>query len=224
MIARIRAKGGAYDSVVFAIYHYETYSEALVFDREGTSLKRERFFTRISHRLRINIFIFDTKAENWVERDGEEGYDWLLGRESDEKVFARCKELQAQICVPEWFELKDSSDVEGLISATTGLHDAYVKKIYQRGEKHFIRFAAWSCEVLFELTGNFETNLCEGYGNMPIGDDYPLIGETSVFFEDGKVCWTDYEEAKSFSDRDKFECAYFLAEKIRWKFTLTNKG
>ena len=224
MLARIRTKNGFYDSAVFAIYDHKTYTEALVFDREENYLKRERFTSHISHGIRINIFIFDTKKEHWIKKGKNEGYDWLLGHEADEGILERCKEIQAHICVPEWFEIKNADDVEGLISATTGLHDAYVKKIYKRGEKLYLRFAAWSCEVLFELTGEPETNLCEGYGHMSIGNEYPLIDETSVFFEDGKVCWADFEGAHSFADLDKYECAYFLAEKIRWKFTLTETG
>ena len=224
MIARIREKDGCYDSAVFAVYDHKNYAEVLVFDKEGRELKRVPFTSIIGHSIRIDVFIYDMRTENWVKKGKSEGYDWLLGHESDDDVFERCKEVQATIHVPEWFEIRNSDDVEGLISATTGLHDAYVKKIYRRGEKLYLHFSAWSCEVLFELTGSPETNLCEGYGHMSIGNEYPLIDETSVFFEDGKVCWTDYENAHSFADRDKYGCAYFLAEKIRWKFTLTNKA
>ena len=222
MIARIREKDGCYDSAVFAIYNHKSYAEALVFDRDGRKLKRVPFTSLIGHGIRIDVFIFDTRKEQWVKKGTDEGYDWLLGHEDDYDVLERCKEIQANIHVPEWFEIRNEDDVEGLISATMGLHDAYVKKIDRRGEKLYLRFAAWSCEVLFELTGRPETNLCEGYGHMSIGDEYPLINETSVFFEDRKVCWTDYENAHSFADRDKYGCAYFLAEKIRWNFTLTD--
>ncbi len=223
MIARIRENGGDYDSAVFAIFDHKDYAEVLVFDREGRYLKRVPFVS-ITRRSRIDVFIFDTRTENWVQKENTEGYDWFLGHEDDEDILKRCKEIQSNIRVPEWFEIKNSDDVEGLISATTGLHDSYVKKIYWRSGKLYLRFAAWSCEVLFELTGSPETNLIEGYGHMSIGDEYPLIFETSVFFEDGKVCWTDLEGVQSFAERDKKECAYFLAEKIRWKFTLTNKA
>ncbi len=221
MIARIRAKDGAYDSAVFAVYNDKDDAGVLVLDREGLALQRVHWTSIIDHYIRIDVFPFDVRSENWVKQGQNEGYAWVLGHENEEETLRRCKKIQENIRAPEWFELKDQDDVEGLISATTGLHDAYVKKIYRRGKKLYLRFSAWSCEVLFELTGNPETNLCEGYGNMEIGDEYPLIDEASVFFEDGKVCWTDYENAKSFADRDKYECAYFLAERIRWKFTLT---
>lgn len=221
MIARIRTKDGFYDSAVFAIYDHKTYAEALVFDQAKNALQCVRFVSNGRHGMRINVFIFDTRTENWVKKGKNEGYDWLLGHKIDDALLERCREIQAKVNVPEWFEIENQDDVDGLIGATTGLHDAHVKKMYRRGGKLYIRFAAWSCEVLFELTGNPDTNLCEGYGNMMIGDEYPLIFETSVFFEDGKVCWTDYEGARSFAERDKYECAYFLAEKIRWKFTLT---
>lgn len=224
MIARIRDGKGHYDSAVFEILDHDSYAEALVFDRDKLCLKHKSFFTKTARGTRLDVFIFDLKTENWVKKDKSEGYEWLLGREIDQTVLNRCKDIQAKIKVPEWFEIKNNDDVEGLINAATGLHDAYVKKIYKRGEKLFIRFAAWSCEVLFELTGNPETNLVEGYGNMHIGDEYPLILETGVFFEDGKICWTDFEGTQSFAERDKYGCAYFEAEKIRWKFTLTSTG
>ena len=224
MIARIRAKNGSYDSVVFAIFDHETYTEALVFNQEMTALTRVPFTSHIRHGLRINVFIFDTKEENWVKDGKNEGYDWLLGRDMDAKLLARCQEIQSKVHTPAWFELKNQQDVDNLISATTGLHDAYVKKIYKRGNKLFLRFVGWSCEVLFELTGEPETNLIEGYGHMSIGDDYPLILDISVFFENGKVCWTDFEGAHSFAERDKYECAYVLADRIRWKFRLTPDG
>lgn len=221
MIARIRTEDGSYDSAVFAIYDHKDHAEALVFDEEGRDLRRVPFTSIIGRSIRIDVFIFDVRTENWVKEGRNEGYDWLLDHENDERITERCREIQAHVAVPKWFEIKDKDDVAGLIEATAGLHDAYVKKIDTEDGKLYLLFAAWSCEVLFELTGNPETNLCEGYGNMSIGDDYPLIYETSVFFEDGKICWTDYEGAHSFADRDKFKCAYFLAEKIRWKFTLT---
>lgn len=221
MLARIRDGGGSYDSVVFAIYNHKTYSEALVFDSENRALKLKNFFARTSKGTRLDVFIFDLKTEDWVKSGEDEGYAWLLGREIDQTILNRCLKIQQKMDVPGWLALKNAGDADGLISATTGLHDAYVKKIYSRGKKLYIRFAAWSCEVLFELTGDPQTNLVEGYGNMAIGDSYPLIFETSVFFEDGKVCWTDYEDAHSFADRDKYECVYFAAEEIRWKFVLT---
>ena len=224
MIARIRAGNGFYDSAVFAVYDHKDHAEVLVFDHEGQHLKRVSFTSIIDHGIRIDVFIFDTRAENWVKKGENEGYDWLLGHEDEEETLKRCKQIQADIRAPEWFELKDEDDVKGLISATTGLHDAYVKKMYEKDGKLYLLFGAWSCEVLFELAGSPETNLCEGYGHMSIGNEYPLIDETSVFFEDGKVCWTDYENVHSFADRDKKGCAYFLAEKIRWKFTLTATG
>lgn len=224
MIARIRTKDGAYDSAVFAIYDHGSFAEVLVFDREARSLQRVRFTSKIRHGIRIDVFIFDTRTENWVKDGKNEGYDWLLGREIDAEILAKCREIQSKIKVPSWFELQNQDDVEGLISATTGLHDAYVQKMYRRGGKLYIRFSAWSCEVLFELTGDPETNLIKDYGHISIGNAYPLIDWTSVFFEDGKVCWTDWEGTKCFAELDKSEQGYFLAEKIRWKFTLTATG
>ena len=153
MIARIRAKGGCYDSSVFAIYDHKNYAEALVFDQDGRELKRVPFTSIIGHSIRIDVFIFDTRTENWVKRGKNEGYVWLLGHEEDDDALERCKEIQANIRVPEWFEIRDRNDVEALISATTGLHDAYVKKSTKREKSSIFaspRGAAKCCLSLRE--------------------------------------------------------------------------
>ncbi len=222
MIARVRTESGFYDSVVFAIFYNKNDSEAVVFDEGMTALKRVRFNSICGHSIRRDVFLFDTREESWFRTEDKEGFDWLLGRALDDTLLDRCKGLQAQVNTPEWLDLKTQEDVDGMCDATVGLHDGYVKKIYRIGDKLYIRFTAWSCEVLFELTGSPETNLIVGYGHMSIGNEYPLIDDSSVFFENGKICWTDDFQVRSLADLKLSRPAYFLAEHIRWRLTLTS--
>lgn len=222
MIARIRTENGFYDSAVFAIYHHKNYSEALIFNNEGSGLKLQRFDDSSSGHILICVFIYDIRTENWIQNEQAEGYSWILGQQITDKILMRCKNIQSRIHAREWFEIEDKADADGLLNAATFFHDAYVKDIYRNGETLCILFGAWSCEVLFVLEGNVATNLVKGYGGTTIGDEFPLIYEASVFFENGKIFWADYDEIKSFEQLEQYNCRYFSAEKVKWKFTLTD--
>ena len=222
MIARIRTENGFYDSAVFAIFYQTNYSEALVFDNEYKRLKLQRFEDSSSGHILICVFIYDVRTEDWIQNEQAEGYSWILGQEITDKILTHCKDIQSQIQFREWFEIKDKTDADGLLNAATYFHDAYVKDIYRNGETLCILFGAWSCEVLIVLEGNIATNLVKGYGGTEIDGGYPLIYESSVFFENGKIFWADYDEIKSFEQLEQYGCCYFSAEKVKWKFTLTD--
>ena len=96
MIARIRTESGFCDSAVFAIYDYKDHAEALVLDREGQHLKRVSFTSIIGRGIRIDVFIFDMRAENWVKKGNNEGYAWPLGHEDEEEILKRCKKMSGQ--------------------------------------------------------------------------------------------------------------------------------
>lgn len=224
MIARIRTENGFYDSAVFAIYYHKNYSEALVFNKEGSGLILKQFEDSSSGHILICIFIYDIRTEDWTQNDQAEGYSWILGREITDEILTRCKNIQSRITAREWFEIKDKADADGLLNAATYFHDAYVKNIYRNGETLCILFEAWSCEVLFVLEGNAATNLVEGYGGTMIDDEYPLIFDSSIFFENGKIFWADCDEIESFEQLEEYGCCYFSAEKVKWKFTLTDKA
>ena len=224
MTARILTDDEWYDSIVFAIYDTEKCYEALVFDKTFTKLTRVKMSESHIHIYR-KVFIYDIRVQDWVVRDGEEGYEWILSANDVNDVLEKCKSLQDAVKNTKFIELKDEDDISGLMSAAVGFHDAYVADIYNKDNRQYILFHAWSVDVLFELEGDIETNLIVGYGNMLIGDDYPIILDSSMFKERGKYCWTDYEEVTSLEglERAKPDVAYFIADKVRWTFTPTNE-
>lgn len=222
MIARIRTSTGFYDSAVFAIYYHAKYYEVLVFDKKGNKLKLQRSDVSCSDKILICVFIYDIRTENWTKTPQAEGYDWILGHEITYDVLERCKNIQSQIPSPEWFEIKDQADADGLLRAATYFHYAYVKDIFYIGERLCILFKAWSCEVLFSLEGNATTNLVKGFGNIRIDDAFPFIYDSAVFLEDGKIYWTDNEETDSFEEIEQEVRYYFSAEKVKWKLRLTD--
>ncbi len=214
---------------MFAIYDTEDCYEALVFDKTLTKLIRVKTTESNIHIFR-KVFIYDIRVQNWVVRDGEEGYkeegyEWILSAGDLSNVMERCKGLQADVKYIEFFIPKDDDDIRGLLTAAEDFHDATVGDIYVKDGKLYILFNAWSVDVLFELEGNVETNLIVGYGNMEIGDDYPIILCASMFKEGERYCWTDYEAVTSFEilAREKPDIAYFIADKVRWTLTPRNE-
>ena len=222
MIARILTDDGWYDSIVFAIYYSRHYDEALVFDKTYSELTRVKMTQTDSNgHTHIKVFIYDERVQDWVKRDEGEGYDWILSAQLNDDLLAKCKRLQEAVTTPDMFDLNDDDDIRGLMSAATGFHDSYVSDMYNADGKQYIEFAAWGAKILFELEGNVETNLTIGYGHEWIDDEYPLIFDCSIFKENGRFCWVDWEEIKSFDQlfNPEYKERCFIADKVKWRLT-----
>ena len=225
MIAKIKTDKGIYDSIVFAIFKNGWESEALVFNQDYTYVQKVPMYKIIDSKIYREVFIYNTDEDgDWVNDEKYEGYTWILenlDKVNDTAIFDKCKILQASVKDCDWFEIKDKSDIDGLMCVAIGFHDSYVKNIYVENEKQYIHFnTTWGCEILFELDGNAETNLVKGLGHMMIGDDYPLILDSSMFFDNNLIYWVDDDRFDSSADLDKSEYYYFCANRIKWKLII----
>ena len=228
MIARIKTENGFYDSTVFAILNDGwKKSKVLVFSQDFTALQTVDMYS-IKKGYHVNVFVYNTeKGNNWVCDKKAEGYDWALKilapkfsitQTVGSDILEKCRTLQATVKDFDWSEIKTEADIDGLMWASFGFHDSYVKDIYIRDGKQYILFdTTWDCEILFELDGNFETNLFKDYGHIAIGNDYPLISDSSMFFESNLIYWVDEDGIKSSSDFDKEDFRYFCANRVKWK-------
>ncbi|MCH5152238.1 MAG: hypothetical protein J1F65_06270 [Clostridiales bacterium] len=242
MIARIKTDNGFYNSIVFAIFENGWKSEAIIFNKDNTALQTVRMYTTTKRSIERNVFIYNAeKNKDWVEKDKVEGYDWvlenvtksLLKTQIDECILSKCKEMQSNIKDCDWFDIKNESDIDGLMYAAFDFHDSYVKDIYSEIGKQYILFdTTWGCEILFELEGKCETNLYQGHGNTVIGDYLPLINDAAMFFHGNLIYWIenwcedDSEDTaedntdESILDLDKAEFHYFCANKVKWKLII----
>lgn len=226
MIARIKTNNSFYDSIVFAIYNKGWKTEALVFNQDYTALQ----FVKIWLPKR-NVFIYNADTEGWIKKKEIEGYDWVIQNVTrkrfktkiNEAILDRCKKLQANVKQNDWFNIKNTTDIEGLMYASFGFHDSYVRKMYVVAEKHYILFdTTWDCEILFELDGNVETNLFVDYGCIVIDNEFLEILDSTMFFEDGFFYWVDEDSVASFAEIQNHNLHYFRAKNVRWKFIIND--
>lgn len=225
MIAKVRAGIDFYDSVVFAIYKKGWKSEVLVFNQDYTALQFVKMW--IPNR---NVFIYDAEKDGWIIKKKIEGYDWMLENitrkffktKINEAILDRCKGLQATVKEYEWFDIKNMTDIDGLMYAAVDFHDSYIKNIYTDGGRQYIHFdTTWDCEILFELDGNVETNLFQDYGHIVIDNKYFEILDSTMFFRDNLIYWVDDCSVTSSDEIQKYKAYYFCAEKVKWKLLIS---
>ncbi len=221
MRARIKTKNGFYDAEVFAVHKTEEEREFLVMDEANEKLIRVTVFETINRAILHKVFIYDVSNENWIERDEDRGYDWILNAEPLESVLPRCKEMQLKVKFQEWFEIKSQKDIDGVMEALLWFHDTLVIDKYKKGNKQYIKFVCWGGEALFECDGDVETNVIKGNGTSIDPDDDPnWIFEASMFIENGRIFWAAWEGIEHDSDIDKEHCPYFAAQHVRWSFEI----
>lgn len=225
MIARINTKNGYYDSVVFAIFYKGWKSSALVFNKNYDAVEIVNIW-----KPKRNVYIYNTeKTGDWIITKKFEGYSWALENITkrffktviNQSILDKCKELQTAVNNCEWFDIKNQSDISGLMECATSFHDSYIKDIYTESQKQYILFDVWDGEILFELDGKFETNLFKGYGNMLIDNEYIEIFDSAMFIEDGLIYWIEDETINNSSNINKSKLHYFCASNIKWKLIIT---
>ena len=227
MIAKVRTINGFYNSIVFAIYNKGWSSEALVFNENYTALQ----FVKIWIPKRI-VFIYNTYKEAWITQGKIEGYDWVLEnitkkffrmKINESAIFDKCKALQTTVKEYEWFDIKNEADVENLMCASLDFHDSYIKNMYIDSAKQYIHFdTTWGCEILFELEGNIETNLFKDYGHIAIENDYPIIYDSTIFFENNLIYWVGDCSIKTISEIQEAKAYYFCAKNVKWKLIIND--
>lgn len=229
MIARIRTENGFYNSIVFAIFKNGLIRgrEVLVFNQDYTALQLVNMW-----RPQINALIYNIeKDENWIIKRKIEGYDWIL--QNVTKKFSKiiindidlnkCKELQSTVEDNDWFEIKNDADINGLIDVAQGFFNARVKNMYIESGRQYICFdTTWGYDILFELDGNVETNLIEGFGANRIDGELHIIFGSAIFFERDLTYWVCDESVKNGKNLDKTRHYYFCANRIKWKIIIQN--
>ena len=174
MIAIIKDRGETYVSPVFAVKGAGWKSEILAFDRDRTRIQRIDMWKRQPH-LSRQVFIvkeeaFGCQRMKWTGcgrvLDDKDLWKKLRVRKAvSVEDFPMFKEYAREIVLPEWFEIKNQTDAEDLMSVSIGFHDSFLKRLEQRGEEIEIEFdTSWQCNFIVRFHGVKEAVLIDRIG------------------------------------------------------------
>ena len=226
MKARIRTKDGFYNSEVFALYKRGWNSAVTVFNGTADAIELVKIWSPGR-----NVFIYNTeRSKDWVVRKNVEGYDWVLKNTSkkffktviNQSILNKCREVQVAAADFDWLEIKNQTDIDGLMECAFEFHDSYVEDSYVEGEKRYILFdTTWWCKILFELEGNIKTNLFKDFGREVVEKQFIGILDATMFFENRLIYWTNSQTVKTSCEIESYDY-YFCAEKVKWKLIIDN--
>lgn len=231
MIAKIKTKDGkTYDSAVFAVCWDGWETRVVAFDEKLETLRIVYMYDAPPGKRGVTkLFIVDVEERDFVQIGKWKGLSCLLEEESllktieqgkalSETIMRKCRAMQEEVCISEWYEIKDSDSVKNLMSATWYFHDGLILRAERQGADAEIDIEIWEDVIRLKLTNAQLSEKCaEGYGSL--GE----IFEASVFFENGLIYWTDFESCTSTDEIKENDC-WFSAEKICWKLLIEESG
>ena len=232
MIAKILQKDDVYYSYVFAAFDNRSDSKVLVFHNASAEFRMVNIYQTSLSLTRV-AFIIDPDLSDYIKIQNMRpewfdsaydvaGYDWILNdsellknmmqnRKIPPEIIERARQLNAQLEISEWNDVKDPEDAEKLQSAALGFHDAVIDRLEytlhpSRLTVHFTE--CWNAE--FDLI--FEGDIAI---QNTVDELYPVILDSSILFEKGFIYWVD-EDIES-TDEITAEDQYFRARSLKWR-------
>lgn len=206
-----------YDAEIFALHNKE--NQCLVFDINMQKLSFVKMCDDVDNVNKRKIFIFDSDTnDEWIEDKEIAGYSWILncGLENiknnkiPEEILEKCRKMQEKVSISQQFEIKNQHDIDILMNVAFVFHDSYIEKIDIEKNVAFaiINNSGWGIIIHLKLTNaKFSPLFKKNYGKM--GE----IFYASMFFENGKIYWTNDREIKSTKDFYEDLC-WFSATKV----------
>ncbi|MBE6645207.1 MAG: hypothetical protein E7612_07515 [Ruminococcaceae bacterium] len=222
MIARIKKDETTYDTVVFAVLSDGWYSKIIGFDETFETLEYINIYGSVTPYIKQQIFFIDSSDDEWSTKGKISGFSWIINNtlllkllEQDryipDEILSRCIEIQKNTIIPEWFEVLDEKSAKNLLVASECFHDAIIETVKTENSETFITIKIWEAKIHLKLKdANLSSNCKVGYGNL--GEIY----DSSIFFEDGRIFWTDCDGANSKNSLRNASC-FFSATKMLWK-------
>jgi hypothetical protein len=225
MIARIKKNGIVYDALVFAFFSDGWDTKIIAFDETLKRLEYIRFYDQVTPYIHQQIIIVESAEDGWITTDKIKGYDWIInndtllkGLEQDlfipDEIISHCLEMQKNIYIPEWFEVKDQRSAENLLEAGGYFHDGNIEFITTENDQTRITISVWGGKVHLKLeNAELSPNFQVGYGSM--GEIY----DSNIFFEDDRIFWNDSEEVNR-KEELYIDSCYFSATRMLWNVEL----
>ena len=193
--------GGTYVSPIFALKYAGWKSEAIAFDETFEKIKRIKMWDSGFGRSHRGVFVL----ENDFDMDGRgwNGYDWVINDKalfkalrSNQDVniedFPLFKDYCKNICVPDFFEIKNERDIASLEEVAFGFHDSFICEYAEKENSIVIRFnTTWGCYITVTFDGVTEADFKEKVGEILDSEIKKTEDGFSFTVLDGYAGWID---------------------------------
>jgi len=228
--------GKYYVSAVFGYYRditatddYQRYLEGIhkpywiVWDPDKKRLIRWLAYVPKTKYIIPQILIVDADHANWtMDEDGVGCVDFLSRdlldsfldeKEQPEEILKKCRSMDEGYVYNETSEIKTEDDIENLIWASGGFHDArIVKEELQEDGTLYLRFdGTWGCEIEVWFWGELEYDTSS---RDPETCDPYWFGST-VILQDGFVYFVDDDDMTV--DKITPGYCYFKARHMKYR-------
>ena len=131
------------------------------------------------------------------------GYDWVINDKALFKAlrskkgvniedFPLFKEYCKDICVPDFFEIKDEKDIAALEDVSFGFHDSLIHEYEEKDGSIVIRFdTTWDCYITVTFDGVVEADFKEKVGQILDSEIKKTDEGFSFTVLDGFAGWID---------------------------------
>lgn len=222
-----QGNGKAYTSMVFGHYEDKKKEEGtnwwgqyfVVLNENKTALIKHYSFDYSRRPYLHKMIVFtDGNQEDW-NIDDETGFgelkitdkQSLLDMVRDGTVSAELLKLDDAYSFDEYPEIKTNTDIENLMWASGGFHDAYIKDLKENNGSLYVLFdGIWGCNIEMWFTGDVSYDT----SSLNSEDVFPAWYGSTMILKDGFIYFVD-EEGMKVEDIGEGFC-WFKARNIKY--------
>ena len=219
MLAIVKERNKHYVTNYLAVKYNRFDSECAIFDSKNKKLKLLKIWNSINGKLSRNIFIVDTRGV--IRRKNGLWVCDLLAK-NDSLIQKLFKEGEVQVfefpeleqyaktpIIPEWFDVADETDINSLMEAALGFHDATIAEKALDGANLTIKFeTGWQCFITVKF---------HNVKSLPYLDDVILILESKIKKCNGLFGFVLTEYVGNDGSENAIQFPTIECEKISWQ-------
>jgi len=191
----------------------------LVLNQEKNKLVKQVVFPWENKYLEPTVLIVDNSRDDWTEIDEDSSAVSFLADKNLDTVsdsipsdlLERCIRTDAAFAYTEYPEINTPKDIDRLMYAAGGFHDACIAKLEQSsdGVLYLLFEGVWGCSVEMWLDGDVAYSVKSR--NPDLYDPYWLCSAMTI--RDGFICFVDEEiKPEEITDDD----CWFKARRIKY--------
>ena len=226
-------RGQWYVSTVFGRYckvtateEYQIYQDEvhnlyyLVLNEEKNKLVRQYVFDKNSIYLDPSVLIVEGDDSDWIVDEEFHGcVDFLKEYEQEnmedcipKEILEKCIQVDSEYHYNEYPEISNQKDIDDLMSAAGGFHDAFIDKLEQKedGALYVLFDGVWGCTIEMWFSGNVSYST----DSRNQEEDDPYWFSSTMLMEDGYIYFVDQGNMEVAQINNTY--CWFKAKKVKY--------